>query len=193
MKKQHIILAILLIAFGAFYRVFRLDVMEGLPNFSPVMALAFCGALVLPGWLAFGAPIAALFASDLILNAHYGLPLVSAVMAPVYACYVFAAIMGLLLRGRGLGTILGATVVNALVFYVVTNFLAWIGNPAYPQTMAGLVQSLTVGLPGYAPTWMFFRNSLFSDLLFTGLFLGVFHLARKRSAEPSLCRQESSS
>jgi hypothetical protein len=37
-----------------------------------------------------------------------------------------------------------------------------------------LIQALTVGLPQYSatPTWMFFRNSLLSDLFFTFLFVG---------------------
>jgi hypothetical protein len=28
-------------------------------------------------------------------------------------------------------------------------------------------------LPGFPPTWVFFRNSLFSDLIFTGIFTAV--------------------
>jgi hypothetical protein len=52
------------------------------------------------------------------------------------------------------------------------------------------VQALTVGLPQYSatPTWMFFRNSLVSNLLFTVLFVASFNLGRNfersRAGEP---------
>jgi len=51
------------------------------------------------------------------------------------------------------------------------------------ENLAGLIQALTVGLPQYSatPSWMFFRNSLISDLLFTLLF--VFSMNFGRSAE----------
>ncbi|MGH7935586.1 MAG: DUF6580 family putative transport protein, partial [Chthoniobacterales bacterium] len=53
-------------------------------------------------------------------------------------------------------------------------FFSWLSDPGYVKNFAGLIQSLTVGLPQYSatPTWMFFRNSLLSDLFFTLLFVG---------------------
>jgi hypothetical protein len=50
---------------------------------------------------------------------------------------------------------------------------SWLSDPGYVKNFAGLIQALTVGLPQYSatPTWMFFRNSVVSDLLFTGLFV----------------------
>ena len=41
----------------------------------------------------------------------------------------------------------------------------------------GLIQALTTGLPGYPPTWMFFKNTLLSGGLFTGLFCGAMKLS----------------
>lgn len=193
MKARVIALAVFLLAFGAFYRVFRLEVLPALPNFAPVMAIAFCGALVLPGRLAWAVPLGSLLATDFLLNAHYGEPLFSWDMLATYLCYFWAVAAGYLLRGRNLAVLFGATAANALVFYFVTNAAAWFHNPHYPQILAGLWQSLTVGRPGFAPSWVFFRNSLAGDFLFTALFLGAFYLARNRKTEPSLCRQESSS
>jgi len=192
MKNKFLPIAIFLVLFGAFYRVFRLEFLPDLPNFAPLMAIAFCGGMFLPGRLAWTIPVGALLISDLFLNAHYGASLMDWTMPIVYACYVLAVFVGTRLRGAGLLALLGATVGNAVVFYLVTNTLAWLGNPLYPQTFAGLIQSLTVGLPGFPPTWTFFRNSLAGDLIFTALFAGAFYLARNRSAEPNLCRQESS-
>jgi hypothetical protein len=59
------------------------------------------------------------------------------------------------------------------MFYLITNTFSWLSDPGYVKNLAGLIQSLTVGLSQYSatPTWMFFRNSLVSDLIFTGLFV----------------------
>ena len=53
-------------------------------------------------------------------------------------------------------------------------------DAGYAKNLAGMIQSLTVGLTSYSatPSWMFFRNSLLSDLLFTGLFVLCMKFAR---------------
>jgi len=38
------------------------------------------------------------------------------------------------------------------------------------EEFGGWIQALTVGVPGWDPTWMFYRNTLVSDLIFTALF-----------------------
>jgi hypothetical protein len=55
-----------------------------------------------------------------------------------------------------------------------------LSDPGYAKNFAGLIQSLTIGLPQYSatPTWMFFRNSLVSDLIFTGLFVVCMNAGR---------------
>jgi hypothetical protein len=60
-----------------------------------------------------------------------------------------------------------------------------LSDPGYVKSFAGLVQALTVGLPQYSatPTWMFFRNSVVSDLLFTGLFVLCMNFVRR--SEPA--------
>ena len=57
------------------------------------------------------------------------------------------------------------------------------GSYADAKNLGGLIQALSVGLPGYAPTWIFFRNSLVSDLIFTAVF--VVCLSFGRSGQPS--------
>ncbi len=53
-----------------------------LGNFAPVAAVALCGAIYLPRKLALVLPLAALFFSDVILNAfHYHFAIVSVEMA----------------------------------------------------------------------------------------------------------------
>ena len=56
-------------------------------------------------------------------------------------------------------------------------------DPGYPKTLAGWLQALTTGLPGYPPTWTFFRNSFLSGGLFTGLFAGAMKLAETEAEQ----------
>ena len=74
--------------------------------------------------------------------------------------------------------VLGATLAGSVFFYVASNALTWLGSPEYPQTLAGLWQALTVGLPGYLPSYVFFRNELVSDGLYSMVFLACVRLTR---------------
>ena len=79
-------------------------------------------------------------------------------------------------KKNSLVSLIGGGILGAIVFYVVTNFASWLYDPAYPKTLAGLFQALTSGVPGLPPTWTFFRNTLLSGGLFTGLFAGAMKL-----------------
>ncbi|MEX1118024.1 MAG: DUF6580 family putative transport protein [Terrimicrobiaceae bacterium] len=171
-----------LIVVAAVYRVVSATSFPDLPNFSPVMAMAFCGAFFLPAVWAFFVPLAAVLISDIALAMMIGYPALSVGAATGWFCVAVAVVTGrwLATRGnRGALPLLTGLLANSVFFYLATNAASWIGNPAYAKNAAGLVQALTVGLPGYPPTWMFFRNSLISDILFAGLILGVYVLATK--------------
>jgi hypothetical protein len=171
--------AALILAVAA-YRVASVTVLPGLPNFSPVMAIAFCGAFFLRGLTAWVLPFGALLISDVALSAALGYPIVSGGALAAWACVAVAIAMGRWMVARGWvgGTALfGGVVANSFLFYLVTNTVSWVANPAYVKSAAGWVQALTVGLPGFPPTWVFFRNSLASDLLFSGMILAVVWIA----------------
>jgi len=143
-----------------------------LSDFSPLAAIALCGGIYLPKRLAIALPLAVLFVTDIALNAHYHYALLSPEMASRYFALAAAVVIGFSLRNRArLGTVLPASVLGSVIFYAVSNTSSWLTWPAYAKTFAGWLQALTVGLPGYAPTWMFFRSSLLSDLLFSALFV----------------------
>lgn len=146
--------------------------LDWLHNFSPLAAIALCGAIYFPRRVAIVAPLLALFVSDLILNAHYAAPLFTLEILPRYLALGMIAGFGWLLRDNPrplfvLSTSLGASV----LFFIVTNTGSWLVEPAYAKTAAGWTQALTTGLPGFPTTLVFFRNTVISDLLFTGLFL----------------------
>jgi hypothetical protein len=160
-------------------------------NFSPLAAIALCGAIYLPRRLAIALPLAALFISDLFLNAHYAAPLLSLEILPRYFALGLCVALGLAVRTQpALPRILGASLLGSLAFYVITNTASWIAEPLYAKTAAGWWQALVTGLPGYPPTLVFFRNSLCSDLLFTALFVGCMAVSRKAEATVSARIQE---
>lgn len=180
------LLALTLLLAGVFFRVIRVDLApETLPNFSPLMAAALCGALFIPGVLGLVVPVVALLVSDAVLNSHYGAPVISAQLLWTLPCYLIAVGIGWVLRERGAGLlpILGGTLAASLIFYLVTNTGSWLGLAAYPRSLSGWLQALTTGLPGYPPTWTFLRNSLIGDLLFAGFFVAAEHLLAAKGAE----------
>jgi hypothetical protein len=145
-----------------------------LSNFAPLAAIALCSAAYFPLKYKFSIPLVSLFVSDIVLNFHYG----AAILDPLILCrYLALAVVGFIglsvQNGASLKTLLPASIVGSTVFYVITNVFAWLTDPGYVKNFAGMIQSLTVGLPQYSatPSWLFFRNSLLSDLLFTLLFV----------------------
>src|SRR6266567_2779212 len=144
-----------------------------LSNFAPLAAIALCGAAYFPARFKFTVPLGALFISDLFLNYYYAATLVEPHIVGRYLALALVGLIGLGLKNRAsLKTLLPASLVGSTIFYLITNTFSWLSDPGYVKNFAGLIQALTVGLPEYSttPTWMFFRNSLLSDLFFTLLF-----------------------
>lgn len=159
-------------------------------NFSAAYAIVFCAGLYLPGWPGWIIPLGVLAGSDVLISlffyhAHDGASLGRILLeqAPNYLAYT-----GLIGLGRVFGAkrpwwmLAGGGLLGALLFYLVTNTAAWISLP-YARTLAGWIQALTRGLPGYPPTWQFFQNTLLSGGLFTGLFAGAMKLTGSPAAE----------
>ena len=145
-----------------------------LSNFAPLAAIALCSAAYFPKKYKFSVPLVTLFISDAVINFRYSVPLFDPQILLRYLALVMVGCVGLLLQNRAsLKTLLPASVVGSTIFYTITNVFSWLSDPGYVKTLGGLIQALTVGLPQYSatPSWMFFRNSLISDLLFTLLFV----------------------
>jgi hypothetical protein len=177
--------AFLLILVAVAYRIVTgLAIISGstaLSNFAPLAAIALCAAAYFPAKYKFTVPMIALLISDVVLNLSYGFSLFSPFVVSHYIGFALVGGLGWLLRKRAsFKTLLPASIAGSVVFYVVTNAVSWLFDPGYVKNFAGLVQALTVGLPQYSatPSWMFFRNSVVSDLLFTGLFILCMHWGR---------------
>jgi hypothetical protein len=160
-----------------------------LSNFVPLAAIALCSAAYFPKKYKFSVPLLTLFISDAVINFRYGAPLLDSQIVVRYVALAVVGCAGLLLQNRtSLKTLLPASIVGSTFFYVITNAFSWLSDPGYAKNLAGLIQALTTGLPSYSatPSWMFFRNSLISDLLFTLLF--VLSIKLGQSAENSRAR-----
>jgi len=156
--------------------VFALSRIPGvLPqNFSAAYAIAFCGAVYFSGAMAWWLPLGTLLLTDIALNIFY-------YHAPVVSWYMLVktlAFVGIVALGKFFTTrdhwlkLLGGGLLGAILFYLITNTASWFSEPGYAKTLAGWIQALTTGLPGFPPTWEFFRSSLLSSGLFTALFVG---------------------
>ena len=164
----------------------------GFMNFAPLAAIALCAAAYFPAKYKFAVPMVALLLSDVVLNMHYGFSLLSPFVLSHYIAFAMIGCLGLLLQKRAsLKTLLPASIAASLIFYVVTNTVSWVFDPAYTKNAAGFVQAQTTGHPAWAattPVWMFFRNSLVSDLFFTCLFVVCMNFGRSpersRATEP---------
>ena len=146
------------------------------PNFTPIDAVAlFGGAYVADRRLALLLPLLALALSDLVLGfAVYGYGLVYGGMAFVYASVVLIAALGRVwLRQRATTLrIASGAVVAAILFFVLTNFGAWLTSGLYPHNANGLLACYLAGLP-------FFHYTLAGTLTYTAVLFGGLALARQ--------------
>lgn len=149
------------------------------PNFSPIEAVAlFGGAYFAKRHWALLVPLAAMFLSDMVLGllrgGLYFEYFASAGYLLVYACILLSTLLGFGLRGKvGASRVLGYSLVGSMLFFVVTNFGAWLSDPLYPKTAAGLAAAYIAGVP-------FFQWTVLGTLFYAALLFGGFELLRKR-------------
>jgi Family of unknown function (DUF6580) len=146
-------------------------------HFTPVAAaLLFFGARMPRKRMI--TPVALLIVCDIYLNKFvYGYPLGwdQVVTWAWYAAIILFG--GLLARNTSVLRVAGASLVASVSFFLVSNFAVWtVSREMYPATWNGLVTCMVAGIP-------FFRNTLFSDLLFSAAFFGVGYLLSQRAHE----------
>ena len=166
-------------------------------NFSAAYALAFCAGVFFPRRHAWWLPLGTMLVTDVALNLFYqsarGIECFT-VPVLVYMAGNYAGYAGLVALGQGFKPraswwrLLGGGLLGAVLFYLLTNTASWLlnpfRNPEYTGDLAGWIIALTKGTAGHPPTWEFFRNTLLSGGLFTGLFVGAFKWCeRLESAE----------
>lgn len=181
-------LALILVLGCIILRMLNSYLPELFPNVSPLMAIAFVGAMYLParwGWLV--GPVALIITDLAFLQINYRTDGSGSMFSTwtLLSVFIYAAAGGLgilISRHKTLTRIICGSLACSLLFYVGSNTFSWyhdlvIGmTPGYPATLAGWWQANTIGLPGYVPTWTFLRNGMAGDLFFT--FVLLFFLDR---------------
>ena len=170
----------------ATFRVLHATVLTDWPNFSPMAAVAFCGGFLLPGWMAWGVPLGALFISDLLLAAFLGYPALGCGQTAAWVSLALIVAVGRGMAARSIHSLTGifsGLFAGGILFYFITNTVCWLTMPADPRGLDGLWMSLTTGLPGFPPSWLFFRNSLVSDFLFGSTLLAIWSIANIRQQQ----------
>lgn len=154
-------------------------------SFSAAYALCFCGGVYFSKAVSWWLPLLTLFLSDIIMNVlYYNTAAITVYMLPNYVMY--AALIGLgRLHSRSSSwwrLVFGGTG-GALLFFLVTNTVAWFQNENYPKTWDGWLTAMSTGIPGWPPPWMFLRNTLISGGLFTALFAAAMKLTATSESE----------
>ena len=149
-------------------------------NFSPVLALFLVSGCLIKSRLGWFAPVLAVLISDFFLNPRYGANFFELFSLVTLGVYVVIFLLGKSLKRPSLPSLLGGSILSALLFHIVTCSFSWVMNNAYTKNLAGFWQAQIWGEPGYAPSYLFLRNSIFSTILFTLLFLLVFSKLNKR-------------
>lgn len=147
------------------------------PNFSPIAAMAlFGGAYLSNKKTAFLLPFLAMFLSDLVIGFHD-------TMWAVYLSFAIIVALGLKLQQNiKPSSIVLSTVLASTLFFIITNFAVWLGNPFYPQNLSGLIGCYASAIPFYQNDLFgsFALNTYLGDIFFTAVLFGSFYLAKLR-------------
>jgi hypothetical protein len=141
---------------------------ETLPNFQPLVALFFCGAMLTTNWRGFVIP-AGIWAITYPfgIGPIWDFPTFITTLVALIVTYF----LGTTFAKRNLPTVICGSVVAALAFHLITCAAAWLGDPMYQKTVTGLWQSLWTGPQGATlPSWVFLRNLAAANILFTTIF-----------------------
>jgi hypothetical protein len=95
----------------------------------------------------------------------------------IYAGFILMTVMAhFAIKSFKALPILGTAVAGTILFFALTNLGAWLGNPLYTKDAAGLLLAYEAGLP-------FLLNSMFANVLFSGVLFGVYHVALEQKTE----------
>lgn len=123
------------------------------PNFAPIGGLALFSGANFKNKFSFLIPILAMLISDFFLGFHKTIPY-------VYLSFTIIFLIGRNVKFKKWQSLLSASLISSVVFFVITNFGVWANFDMYPKTINGLFQCYVMAVP-------FFRNTLLSDLFYS--------------------------
>jgi len=147
-------------------------------NFTPIAAMAiFAGCYLGKKWGAL-LPLGAMFVSDYFIGFYNW-----QVMVSVYASIALAFLIGWYLKNHKKWYNVGlSALISSVAFFIITNFAVWAFFDWYPHTWQGLITDYTFALP-------FFRNTLFGDLIYSGVLFGAYELALVLAAKREIVKE----
>lgn len=177
-----VILLILLVGFRLLGALWP----EAFPNFQPLYAVFFCATVFL-GWRVLWVPAAAWLITLPLTNGMQGFGWSAEMLVAMTGLGLTVAVGWAFRDKRALLPLLGGAALCAILGFFAMNCLSWLTLPDYPKTFAGFVQAQWTGAPHHAqPTWIFLRNPLLANVLFTGLFvLGQYRFGIRTAPVPT--------
>ena len=159
-RKELILLAVVAVFITALSKYFI-----EIPNFSPIGAIALMsGAFISRKLWAFILPLAALFLADILImgtSPIYQDYFWTDGMFFTYVGFILTVGVGILIsRKVSLVSVLGGGLAAALIFFLFSNFGAFLFLGQYAKNWGGLMEAYANGIP-------FFRSTLISQLLFS--------------------------
>ncbi len=146
-----------------------LRLLPHISNVAPIAAMALFGGTYLNKKYALIVPLAAMVLSDFFLGFSASTPF-------VYLSFLITGFIGLWLHShKSIQTVIGASLVSSLLFFLLTNFTFWYVTSLYPKTFSGMIEAYVMALP-------FFRNTIVGDLFYTTVLFGgyetVLHIVK---------------
>ena len=125
------------------------------PNFTSLIALSFYIPALL-GNRYIPALIISFAITDLFLGFH-------TITLFTWGSVLFIGLLSKYFIKNIISRIIGA-LLGACIFFIITNFSVWFIGEYYPNNFEGLILCYIAGIP-------FFKNTLISTILYTGLFV----------------------
>tara|TARA_Y100000590_G_scaffold433517_1_gene550665 strand:- start:4736 stop:5248 length:513 start_codon:yes stop_codon:yes gene_type:complete len=126
-------------------------------NFTPILAAGIFSGFYFKNFiLSFFIVVFSMFLGDLYIGFHD-------TMFFTYISLAFSVALGLLIKNFRFNEILFSGLISSSVFFIITNFGAWLTLDMYEKNFNGLLQSYILAIP-------FFHNTLISTLLYLFVF-----------------------
>ncbi len=148
-------------------------------NFAPIAGMGLFGAAYFSKkYYAFLIPFIAYWVSDLLLDnivytQYYdGFQWMGSPW--VYASFALIIVLGfMLLKKVTVNNLVIASLSSSVLFFLITNFGAWISSTIYAKSFSGLIAAYVAGIP-------FFWNTLAGDLFYVSVLFGSFELVKRQ-------------
>ncbi|MFB6457644.1 DUF6580 family putative transport protein [Chitinophaga sp. Hz27] len=179
LNPQFGVLLLFILAAGVIRVVLGADAsMSPIAMFSPLGAMAlFGGSTFAKSWKAFVFPLLALFLSDLVLmqvfNKQYAQGLLYSGWYWTYLSFVLIVLVGqVMIKKIAVGNIVAASIVAAIVHWVVSDFGVWIAGGTDMTTMQPYTKNMAGFISCYAQAIPYMRFFLAGTLIYSAVFFG---------------------